>query len=246
MIQKILVSQPKPIVEHNPYSMLETNHGVTCDFHPLIRLEGLSATEFRSQRINPLDYSAVIFNSKLAIEHYFRMMEELRLKVPEDMHYYCVSEQVGTYLTKFILYRKRKVFFGEKNGFEEVIAQMKRRPNETYMMVTSDAFNEETTRIFRDNHIEVQPAMMYRTVANEWPSDKPFDYDMLVLFTPSGVKAIRENFPEWNPGNTVLACFGTSTQEAAAEFGWNVAIKAPAPEFPSITAAIDHYLEHNK
>ena len=131
MIQKILFSQPRPSTEHNPYSRLEQQFGVHCDFHQFIHTEGLTASEFRLQRINPLDYTAVILTSKLAADHYFRLCEEMRLKVPESMHYYCVSDQVGLYLQKYIQYRKRKVFFPESgNRFEDLLPAMHRRPNE--------------------------------------------------------------------------------------------------------------------
>lgn len=245
-IKKILISQPAPISEHNPYAEMEKTYGVSFDFHPMIQLEGLTASEFRLQRINPLDYTGVILNSKLAIEHYFRMMNEMRLKVPESMHYYCVSEAVGMYLIKFIQYRKRKVFFGQNNKFEDNFPAMKRRPEEKYMMVLSETYSEDTLSLFTDQGFQVQPAVMYRTVSAEWDKTKAFDYDMIVLFTPSGVQSVMQNFPDWKQGNTVVACFGKGTQEEAEKQGWTVQIKAPTPQFPGIAGAINDYLEKNK
>jgi uroporphyrinogen-III synthase len=194
MIHKILFSQPRPENAHNPYSRLEEQFGVQCDFHQFIHIEGLTASEFRQQRINPLDYSAVILNSRLSAEQYFRMCTEMRLKVPDSMHYYCNSEHVGLYLQKYIQYRKRKVFFPETgNKFEDLLPAMHRRPNERYLMVLSDIHTDDQINMFAQNRIEVKPAIMYRTVTTPWPEDKPFDYDIVALFTPAGVKALKEN-----------------------------------------------------
>lgn len=247
MIKKILFSQPNPTTAHNPYSRLEEQFGVQCDFLQFIHTEGLTAREFRQQRINPLDYSAVILNSRLGIEHYFRLCEEMRLTVPESMHYYCNSEQVGLYLQKYIQYRKRKVFFPEKgNKFEDVLPAMHRRPNETYLMVLSDIHTTEQLDMFARNNIEVKPAIMYRTVTTPWPKEKPFDYDMIALFTPAGVKALRENFPNWEQGDTRIAAFGESTIKALEEAGFRVDVKAsPLREVASLPMAIADYLEKN-
>lgn len=239
---KILISQPRPMTERNPYSDLVSKHGVELDFMQLQGIEGLSAREFRQQHINLQDYTAVLVNSRLAIDHFFRLAQELRFQVPESMHYYCISEAVGNYLTKYIQYRKRKIFFGPSNKFEDLLPAMNRRPNEKYVMVMSETSSTDVIDMFASHKIQIQPAVMYRTVELEWPSDKAFDYQMLVLFTPTAVQALRTNFPEWNQGDTVIACFGQNTLQAAEEAGWRVDIKAPSPEFPSITAAIDAYL----
>lgn len=246
MSMKILVSQPRPASEHNPYSDMESHYGVKFDFRQLIHVEGLEGKDFRGQRINPLDYSAIMFNSRLAIDHFFRICEEIRVQVPESMHYYCVSEAIGNYLQKYIQYRKRKVFFSLNNKFDDLLPAMNRRPQEKYLMVVSENYNDETIRMFADNGITVTPAIMYRTVCSQWPKDLPFDYDMIVLFTASGVQSICQNFPEWKQGNTVIACFGQGTQDAAEAAGWQVAIKAPSAQFPSITAAIDSYLKEHE
>ncbi|MBR1426292.1 MAG: uroporphyrinogen-III synthase [Paludibacteraceae bacterium] len=242
-IQKILVSQPQPATERNPYSELQ-KQGLELHFRQLIHVEGLTAKEFRQQRINPLDYTAVLFNSRLGIDHFFRLCEEMRLTVPDSMHYYCISETVANYLIKYIQYRKRKVFFGN-NRFEDLLPAMHRRPQEKYMMVMSDVHNDETIRMFASHNIAVQPAVMYRTVASEWPKEQPFDFDMIVLFTPAGVHSLRKNFPDFQQGDKILACFGANTVQAAEAEGWQVAIKAPQPGLPSITAAIQQYLKDN-
>lgn len=245
-LKKILISQPTPTIGRNPYAELQERFGLEMDFFQLIHIEGLTAKEFRQQRINPLDYTAVLFNSRLGIDHYFRLCEEMRLNVPASMHYYCISEAVGNYLIKYIQYRKRKVFFGPNNKFEDLLPAMYRRPQEKYMMVMSDVHNDDTIRMFASHKITVQPAVMYRTVSSQWPSEKSFDYDVIVLFTPAGVHSLKQNFPDFQQGERVIACFGANTLQAAEAEGWNVQIKAPTPEYPSITAAIAAYLEeHN-
>lgn len=247
MIKKILFSQPRPAIEHNPYSRLGEQFGVQCDFYQFIHIEGLTASEFRKQRINPLDYSAVILNSKLGADHYFRLCEESRINVPDSMHYYCVSEQVGLYLQKYIQYRKRKVFFPEgSNRFEDILPAMRRRPNEKYLMVLSDIHTQDQINLLAENNISVTPAVMYRTVTTPWPADKPFDYNMIALFTPAGVKALCENFPEWKQGETVMAAFGEGTIHALEEAGFRVDVKAaPGRQFTSLPTAIADYLEKN-
>ena len=205
-IKKILVSQPQPLNARNPYQEMEDLFGVHFDFKPLIRIEGLSAKEFRAQHINPLDYTAVLLNSRLSIDHFFRICEEMRIQVPETMHYYCISEMVANYLQKYIQYRKRKVFFTEHNKFSELLPAMNRRPNEKYIMVMSDVHNDETIRMFAEHKIEIKPAIMYRTMINEWPKEEAFDYDMVVLFTPSGVSALKTNFPNLTSENIKIAC----------------------------------------
>ena len=247
MIQKILFSQPRPETAHNPYSRLEEQFGVQCEFHQFIHIEGLTAREFRQQHINPLDYTAVILNSKLGAEHYFRMCEEMRLNVPDSMHYYCNSESVGLYLQKFINYRKRKVFFPESgNKFEDLLPAMHRRPNERYLMVLSDIHNQDAINMFAENRVEVKPAIMYRTVTTPWPEEKAFDYDLIALFTPAGVTSLRENFPEWKQGKTLIAAFGEGTVRALEEAGYRVDIEAgPGKAFASLPMAISDYLEKN-
>lgn len=245
-IKKILVSQPRPATERNPYAGLEASYGVTIDFRQLIHVEGLSAREFRQQHINPLDYTAVLFNSRLAIDQYFRLCEEMRLTVPDTMHYYCISEAVGNYLQKYINYRKRKVFFGEHNKFEELLPAMNRRPQEKYMMVMSDVSNDDTIRMFAEHKINIKPAIMYRTVATEWPKNEPFDYDIVALFTPSGVDSLLKNFPDFKQGDIVFACHGANTIQAAEEAGIRVDIKAPTPECPSIATGLNKFLDKNQ
>ena len=242
-IKNILISQPRPLSDRNPYADIESSFGVACDFQQLIHVEGIPIREFRDQHIYLEEYTAIIVSSRLGIDHFFRLCEEARFTVPQTMHYYCISEAVGNYLQKYIQYRKRKVFTAENNRFEDLLPAMFRRPNEKYLMVMSDVHNDDAINMFAENKISVQPAVMYRTVASKWPEDKLFNYDMVVLFTPSGVAALKKNFPDWEQGDTVIACFGANTHAALKEAGFRVDISAPSPECPSITTAIKRYLE---
>ena len=179
----------------------------------------------------------------MAIDQYFRICAEMRIAIPESMHYYCISESVANYLQKYIQYRKRKVFFAEHNNFEELLGAMNRRPDEKYIMVMSDVHNDDVLNMFASHNIQVKPAVMYRTVPIEWPKEEPFDYDMVVLFTPSGVTSLRRNFPYLKPGDILIAAFGQTTIAALNENGFPPDIQAPAPGVPGIAMAIRHYLE---
>ena len=245
-IKKILISQPKPATGHNPYTELMKNHDVEIDFFQLIKIEGMDASTFRQQHINPLDYSAVIFSSTTAIDQYFHLCTELRIQVPDTMHYYCISDTVGNYLQHYIQYRKRRVFPAPNHKFEDLLPAMHRRPEEKFLMVVSDIHNDEPIKMFAENDIIVKPAVMFKTVCTPWPKNKPFDYDMIVLFTPQGVMSIKQNFPEWEQGDTIIACLGEKTAQTLTNEGFRVDIKAPSAQYPSISAAINAFLEqHN-
>lgn len=246
MTKKILISQIRPAGEHNPYDLLEHHHDVRVDFQPLVELEGLNAREFRTQHINPLDYTAVILNSKISADHYFRMCQELRINVPETMHYYCQSEAVGNYLQKYIEFRKRRIFFGEHNSFEDVLPAMYRRPQEKYMMVVGENYSEDVINMFASHKIQVTPVVMYRMTSYQWPKDKPFDYDIIAFFTASGVHAFLENFPNFEQGDTAFFCFGANTAQALTDAGYTVQAIAPAPGCPSILSAIEQYLSEQQ
>lgn len=242
---KILITQAAPLSERNPFSSITEHYDAQIDWNTLIRIEGLTVSEFREQRINPLDYTAVMLTSKLACDHYFSMMEALRLKVPENMHYYCISEAVSNYLTKFILYRKRKIFIAEKNNFLSLLSTLNRK-TERVLLVVSDIHNDDIQNSLLSNGVQVTSAVMYRTVSDEWPKDKAFDYDIVAVNTPTAVRAIRQNFPDWKPGQTALICFGAGTQEAAEQFGWEITVKAPAPGVTSLAMALEQYLAQKK
>ncbi len=245
-VKDILVSQPRPSTEKSPYFDMAARYGVNFHFHQFIRIEELTPREFRAQHINILDYTAIVFNSKHGIDHFFHLCQEMRITVPESMHYYCISEAIANYLQKFIQYRKRKVFFGAHSKIEELVPLMLRRPNDKFMMVLADVYNEDVIKMFADHKIAVKPAVMYRTVANDLtPEQKAINYDMFVLFTPAGVQSFQSNFPDFEQGERFMACFGTATEQALEEAGLRIDVKAPTPDCPSITAAIDKFLKEN-
>ncbi len=242
---KILVSQPRPLTDHNRYTDMEEEFGVTFDFRQFIRLDGLDVREFRKQHINPLDYTAVLLNTRVAADQYFRMCTEMRINVPDTMHFYCLSESIAGYLQKYIPYRKRKVFYAENNSFEELLPTMNRRPNEKYLMVVSEHYNDEVIKMLAAHKITVKPAVMYRSVPAEWDKKEPFDYQMVVIFTPTGATALHNSFPELKTGDKIIAAFGQNTITAFRSFGIEPDIQAPTPEFPGITSAIHYYLENH-
>ncbi len=245
-VKNILVSQPRPTTEKSPYFDMAKRYGVNFHFHQFIRIEELTPREFRAQHINILDYSAIVFNSRHGIDHFFHLCQEMRVSIPESMHYYCISESVANYLQKFIQFRKRKVFFGANNKMEELVPMMLRRPKDTFLMILSDVYNDEVIKMFADHKITVRPAIMYRTVNNDLSEEqKAINYDMFVLFTPTGVQSFTKNYPDFEQGERVMACFGTSTAQALREAGIRIDVEAPTKECPSITAAIDAFLKEN-
>lgn len=244
-VKNILVSQPKPVSEKSPYFDIQKKYAVNIEFHQLIRVEELTPREFRAQHINILDYSAIIFNSRLGVDHFFNLCEQMRVKMPDSQHYYCISESIANYLQKYIQYRKRKVFFGPHNKMEELVPIMKRRPDDTFLMVMSDIHNDDNIEMFAKHKIIVTPAVFYRTVPNDFKEEEKKDYDMYVMFTPTGVASFLKNYPDFKQEERVIACFGAATATALHEAGLRVDIETPSPEYPSITSAIDAFLREN-
>ncbi len=243
MIKKILVSQPAPSSEKSPYYEIARKHGVEFVFHPFIKVEGLSAREFRQQKIQILDHSAVVFNSRNAIDHFFKLCNEMRITVPEDMKYFGLSETILLYIQKYVQYRKRKVFFGTTGKWPDLLSVMARHKNENYLVPLSDVHSDEVATMLDAKKLKHEECIMYRTVSNEYPADQPFDYDMLVFFTPAGIQSLLKNFPNFQQGDTKLACFGKATAKAIEAAGLRLDLEAPSTEAPSMPAAIDLFLE---
>lgn len=243
MIKKILVSQPAPSSEKSPYYEIARKHGVEFVFHPFIKVEGLSAREFRQQKIQILDHSAVVFNSRNAIDHFFKLCNEMRITVPEDMKYFGLSETILLYIQKYVQYRKRKVFFGTTGKWPDLLSVMARHKNENYLVPLSDVHSDEVATMLDAKKLKHKECIMYRTVSNEYPADQPFDYDMLVFFTPAGIQSLLKNFPDFQQGDTKLACFGKATAKAIEAAGLRLDLEAPSVEAPSMPAAIDLFLE---
>lgn len=243
MIKKILVSQPAPSSEKSPYYEIARKHGVEFVFHPFIKVEGLSAREFRQQKIQILDHSAVVFNSRNAIDHFFKLCNEMRITVPEDMKYFGLSETILLYIQKYVQYRKRKVFFGTTGKWPDLLSVMARHKNENYLVPLSDVHSDEVATMLDAKKLKHEECIMYRTVSNEYPADQPFDYDMLVFFTPAGIQSLLKNFPNFQQSDTKLACFGKATAKAIEAAGLRLDLEAPSTEAPSMPAAIDLFLE---
>ena len=245
MIKKILVSQPKPTSEKSPYFEIENKEQVEITFHPFIKVEGLTAREFRQQKIQILDYTAIVFTSRLAVDHFFTLCKEMRVALPEDMKYFGISEAVSLYIQKYVQYRKRKVFFGSTGRWPELVTVMAKHKTEKYLVPLSDVHNNDIADMLDAKKLVHTECVMFRTVTNDYPKDQTFDYDMIVLFTPAGVKSLFDNFPEFKQGDIRLACFGPVTKTAIEEAGLRCDCFAPTPEARSMTAAIEMYLEKN-
>ncbi|GIV33585.1 MAG: uroporphyrinogen III methyltransferase [Chitinophagales bacterium] len=242
-IKTILISQPKPESERNPYSDLMKKYEVQIDFHPFIVVEGISAKEFRKFRINPTEYTAVVFNSKNAVDHFFRICEEMRMRMSQDTKYFCISEAVALYLQKYILYRKRKVFFANGKESELIEIMRKFQDSERFLLPCSDVHKEGLYEMMKDAGFEFDKAIIYRTVSNDLSElKKNFHYDLIVFFSPLGVKSLFDNFPKFKQGTTRIAAFGKSTAKAVMDMGLRLDLEAPTPEYPSMVSALDYYL----
>ncbi len=241
-VKSVLVSQPKPQTEKSPYFDLAENCKVKIDFRPFIHVEGVPAKEFRQQRINLLDFNAVIFTSRNAIDHYFRAAEESRVKVPDDMKYFCISEATAFYLQKYIVYRKRKIFHGQQT-FADLIPLIKKHKDCKFLLPCSDILRSNIPNLLEENGIEFKCATLYRTVCSDLSDLKDVNYDVLVFFSPSGIKSLYQNFPDFKQNETRIAVFGPTTAKAAEDAGLKIDIAAPQPESPSMTRALELYIK---
>lgn len=244
-VKKILVSQPRPTSDKSPYFELAERFGVEIVFRPFIKVEGLSAREFRAQKVSIAEHTAIIFTAKTAIDHFFRLCEEMRINVPETQKYFCTSESIANYLQKYIVYRKRKIFAAKTGKLADLIPFMLKHKTEKYLYAVSDVNTGADADVLTSNNISVSRAAMYRTVSNDFAADEPFDYDMLVFFSPQGIESLMKNFPDFEQGEIAIATFGATTAKAAKDAGLRVDIEAPTVKAPSMTAALSQYLEEN-
>ncbi|MCH5318459.1 MAG: uroporphyrinogen-III synthase [Paramuribaculum sp.] len=244
-IKKILVSQPRPSSEKSPYFEIAEKYGVEIDFKPFIKVEGLTAKEFRQSKINISDFTAVIFTARTAIDHFFRLCEEMRINIPDTMKYFCTTESIALYLQKYTVYRKRKIFHGTTGKLEELLPFLQKHNKEKVLYAISDVHKDETN-VLDDHKIKYTKAVMYRTVSTKFNPDEPFDYDMLLFFSPSGIDSLLKNFPDFKQGDIRIGCFGSSTAKAVKEAGLRLDLEAPSPNAPSMTAALDNYLKENR
>ena len=240
--KKILVSQPKPTSDKSPYFDLSEKYGVEVVFRPFIKVEGLSAKDFRAQKINIADFSAIIFTAKTAVDNFFRLSEEMRITIPPTQKFFCTSESIANYLQKYIVYRKRKIFASKTGKIADLLPSMQKHKTDTYLLVASDVNNGSEVAFLAENKINVTQASMYRTVSNDFTPDETFDYDMLVFFSPQGIESLLKNFPSFQQGDIAIAALGTATAHAVKEAGLRLDIEAPSPQAPSMPAAIDLFL----
>lgn len=245
MIKKILVSQPKPSSEKSPYYDIMRKHDVELIFRPFIKVESLTPREFRAQRINILDHTAIIFTSRHAIDNFFLLCQEMRIEIREDIKYFCITETISHYIQKYVQYRKRKVFFGETGKIGDLMPIILKHKNDRYFIPQSDVHSDDFTNMLDAKGISYTCGVMYRTVSTEFGKDELRDYDMLVFFSPSGIQSLLKNYPDYEQGDTAIATFGPATAKSVEEAGLRLDLQAPTPEYPSITAALDAYLKQN-
>ncbi|PQJ10834.1 uroporphyrinogen-III synthase [Flavipsychrobacter stenotrophus] len=242
-INNILITQPRPETDKSPYFDLAKKFDVKIDFHPFIRVEGLSGKEFRKQKVDIAEHTAMILTSRSAVDHFFRICEELKVKVSQDMKYFCITEAVALYLQKFILYRKRKVFFsadGSTAGLLEIIG--KHKTNEKFILPLSDSGKNDIAQFMIKHSVKYAEAALYRTVSNDISEVMQSSYDIIVFFSPYSVQTLFDHSPEFNQNGTLIGAFGPTTAKAVEDHGLRLDIKAPATNAPSMVAALDGYL----
>lgn len=245
-IKTILVSQPKPQTEKSPYFDLAEKYNLKIDFRPFIQVEGITAKEFRQERINILDHTAVIFTSRTAIDHFFRIAEEMRVTVPDDMKYFCISESTAFYLQKYIVYRKRKIFYGVR-VFEDLIDTIVKHKKEKFLLPLSDIHKQSIPSLLNKSKIKYTKAILYKTVSSDLSDLADVNYDILAFYSPSGIKSLFQNFPDFVQDGTVIAAFGPSTSKAVQDAKLRLDIQAPMPQAPSMTMALDQFIKaYNK
>ncbi len=244
-VQKILVSQPTPTDPKSPYFEIAQSDGLTFDFRSFVQIEGLDTNTFRKQRVDILAYTAIVFTTKTAVDHFFALCKELRVAIPETMKYFCVSESIAVYLQKYIIYRKRKVFHGVSK-FPEIVDIMKKHKDEKYLVPQPDSYRPDIPLLMDKAKLTYKIATFYRTVSADIKDLDIKSYDMIALFSPANITSLKENFPDYEQGQQLIAAFGPLTCKAVTDAGLRLDIQVPTPEAPSMTTAIDLYVKNNK
>ncbi len=244
-IKSILVSQPKPVSEKSPYFDLAKKYNLKIDFRPFVQVERIPTRDFRKTRIDICEHSAVIFNSRNAVDHFFKTCEDLKITVKDTWKYFCMSESIAFYLQKYVVYRKRKIFFG--NGkFDDLLCMIKKYSEEKFIVPLSDIHKQEIPNKLSKAKINFTKAILYRTVSADLSDLKDVNYDLLVFFSPAGVTSLLQNFPDFSQNETKIATFGPTTAKAVTSHGLRLDVKAPIPKAPSMTAAIEQYIKKQK
>ena len=248
MVKKILVSQPKPTSEKSPYYDIAREYGVELVFRPFIQVERLTAREFRQQKVNISAYTAIVFTSRHAIDNFFQLAKDLRVSIPEDLKYFCVTETIALYIQKYVQYRKRKVFYGSTGKIADLVPQMVKHKTEKYLVPMSDVHNNSVTELLDSKKLIHKECVMYRTVSDDFTPEEVanFDYDMMLFFSPAGVQALNKNFPDFEQGDIKIGTFGPATAKEVTEKGLRLDLSAPTPEFPSMTGALRNFLKNQQ
>jgi Uroporphyrinogen-III synthase len=224
---------------------MANKYGLKIDFRPFIKVEPVLAKDFRQQHVNILDHTAVIFTARTAIDHFFRLCEEMRISIPETMKYFCINEQVALYLQKYIVYRKRKIFHSATGKLDDLVQLVQKHAGETFLVPVSDVHKDDLLAQLDEKKVVYTKAIMYCTVSNDFKPGEPFDYDMLVFFSPSGIASLLKNFPNFEQGEIAIGCLGATTAKAVRDAGLRLDVEAPTVEAPSMTAAIEMFIKEN-
>ena len=243
-VKTILISQPEPASEKSPYSRLKEKHKLKIDFRPFIHVEGLSAKEVRLQKINFSDFDNVILTSRNAVDHFFRITKEMRYKVPDSTKYFCQSEAVAYYLQKYVIYRNRQIYVGEKS-IDDLVDVFKKFGDEKFLLPSSDVLKPSIPDCLNNLNIDWTRAQLYKTMVSDLSDLRDVYYDVLVFFSPSGIESLFKNFPDFEQNNTRIAAYGNATVLAADKAKLRIDIKAPTPDTPSMTMAIEKYISKN-
>jgi len=241
-IKTVLVSQPKPEGDKSPYYDLAEKYKLKIDFRPFIHVEGITAQEFRQQKVNLPDHTALILTSKNAVDHFFRIAEEMRFDVPDTMKYFCISEAIAYYLQKYVTYRKRKIFFG-KQTIEDLVDVMKKHKGEKFLLPCTDILRDKIPITLEEHKFNFTKAVLYKTVASDLSDLEDVYYDMLVFFSPGGIESLFKNFPDFKQNNTKIAAFGPTTANAVIKHNLRLDVHAPQPNAPSMTGAIELFVK---
>ena len=245
-IKKILISQPKPETGKSPYFDIAEKYNVKVDFRPFIKVETISAKEFRIQRVDVNDFTAVVFTSRAGIDNYFALAKEVRIPKNDEIKYFCISEAVAFYLQKHIQFRKRKVFYGATGKLADMFAVINKNVEEKYLFVLPENNNEEVFDFLKDAEISYQTAIVYRSVSNDFTEDEPFDYDMLIFFSPQGINSLLKNFPDFQQGELCIGALGASTAQSIKDAGFRVDLEVPSKKFSSMSVALDDFIKQNR
>lgn len=241
-VKTILISQPEPNNENSPYSRLKEKYNLTIDFRPFIHVQGVEAKEVRQQKIDFNNFDSIILTSRNSVDHFFRLAEEMRFKVPDTTKYFCQSEAVAYYLQKYVVYRKRKVYVGERSVLD-LEATFKKFSNERYLLPSSDILKPIIPNFLDGLAVNWKRAQLYKTVVSDLSDLRDVYYDILVFFSPSGIESLFKNFPDFEQNNTRIAVYGNTTVKAADEAKLRIDIKAPTDDTPSMTMAIEKYIK---